>query len=790
MISAEVSVNEMIPLLPVRDLVLFPGVIVPLFVGRPRSLRALEEAMLHDRTVLVVAQKDMSVEDPEPEDIFTVGTVTNVMQMLRLPDGTTKVLVEGASRASIVEVHLERDTFFAKIEPLEAPPLSLVNEIEALKRTVLAQFDKYVSIHPKIPLEVLMSVASLDDPGQVADLVASHLTVRISERQSLLESAEIDQRLEMVLRILLREIELLEMERSIHDRVRQELEKGQKEYYLREQLKVIQNELGQGDDFSELDTFREDINKSRMPEDVRKKALHELDRLAKMPPMSAEATVVRTYLDWLTDLPWKKKTRESMDVTISAKVLDEDHYALEEAKERILEYLAVRKQAGNKLKGQVLCFTGPPGVGKTSLGRSIARATGRKFVNMSLGGIRDEAEIRGHRRTYIGALPGRIIQKIRQAGTCNPVMLMDEIDKIGIDFRGDPASALLEVLDPEQNGTFTDHFLEVPFDLGNVLFITTANSTHTIPRALLDRMEVIRLPGYVSEEKVHIARRHLIPKVLDEHGLTPGRITFTPASLNRIITEYTREAGVRELERQISKVVRKITRKLVESQEKNDPALRKTFRVGNSGLLQLLGVPRHHGGIHLPSTSQKGAAIGLAWTETGGDILVIESVRIAGKGRITLTGNLGEIMQESGQTALGYLKANSEELGISSVEWDKTDIHVHVPEGAIPKDGPSAGITLAVSMYSALSGKLVRNGMAMTGEVTLRGDVLPVGGIREKILAAKRYGIVTVLLPMDNRIEISEMPSWVLKGLELIFVRKLEEVFEHAIEQEKANAAG
>ncbi len=780
----------MIPLLPVRDLVLFPGVIVPLFVGRPRSLRALEEAMLHDRTVLVVAQKDMSVEDPEPEDIFTVGTVTNVMQMLRLPDGTTKVLVEGASRASIVEVHLERDTFFAKIEPLEAPPLSLVNEIEALKRTVLAQFDKYVSIHPKIPLEVLMSVASLDDPGQVADLVASHLTVRISERQSLLESAEIDQRLEMVLRILLREIELLEMERSIHDRVRQELEKGQKEYYLREQLKVIQNELGQGDDFSELDTFREDINKSRMPEDVRKKALHELDRLAKMPPMSAEATVVRTYLDWLTDLPWKKKTRESMDVTISAKVLDEDHYALEEAKERILEYLAVRKQAGNKLKGQVLCFTGPPGVGKTSLGRSIARATGRKFVNMSLGGIRDEAEIRGHRRTYIGALPGRIIQKIRQAGTCNPVMLMDEIDKIGIDFRGDPASALLEVLDPEQNGTFTDHFLEVPFDLGNVLFITTANSTHTIPRALLDRMEVIRLPGYVSEEKVHIARRHLIPKVLDEHGLTPGRITFTPASLNRIITEYTREAGVRELERQISKVVRKITRKLVESQEKNDPALRKTFRVGNSGLLQLLGVPRHHGGIHLPSTSQKGAAIGLAWTETGGDILVIESVRIAGKGRITLTGNLGEIMQESGQTALGYLKANSEELGISSVEWDKTDIHVHVPEGAIPKDGPSAGITLAVSMYSALSGKLVRNGMAMTGEVTLRGDVLPVGGIREKILAAKRYGIVTVLLPMDNRIEISEMPSWVLKGLELIFVRKLEEVFEHAIEQEKANAAG
>ncbi|MDO9509032.1 MAG: endopeptidase La [Thermovirgaceae bacterium] len=786
----EITGSKMIPLLPVRDLVLFPGVIVPLFVGRLRSLRALEEAMLHDRTVLVVAQKDTTVEDPEPEDIFGVGTVTNVMQMLRLPDGTTKVLVEGASRASIVEVHLERDSFFAKIEPLEPVLLPRGTEIEALRRTVLAQFDKYVTIHPKIPLEVLMSVASLDDPGQVADLVASHLTVRIPERQHLLEAVEINQRLEMILKILLREIELLEMERSIHERVRQELEKGQKEYYLREQLKVIQDELGQGDDFSELDTFREEITKSRMPEDVRKKALHELDRLAKMPQMSAEATVVRTYLDWLTDLPWRKKTKESMDITLSAKVLDEDHYALDEAKERILEYLAVRKQAGNKLKGQVLCFTGPPGVGKTSLGRSIARATGRKFVNMSLGGIRDEAEIRGHRRTYIGALPGRIIQKIRQAGTCNPVMLLDEIDKIGLDFRGDPASALLEVLDPEQNSMFTDHFLEVPFDLGNVLFITTANSTHTIPKPLLDRMEVIRLPGYVSEEKVHIARRHLIPKVLDEHGLAPGQISFTPASLNRIITEYTREAGVRELERQISKVVRKITRKIVESEEKNDSTLRKTFRVGTSEMVPLLGVPRHHGGIHLPSTNQKGAAIGLAWTETGGDILVIESVRIAGKGRIILTGNLGEIMQESGQTALGYLKANSEELGISSVEWDKTDIHVHVPEGAIPKDGPSAGITLAVSIYSALSGKLVRNGMAMTGEVTLRGDVLPVGGIREKILAARRYGVGTVLLPMDNRLETSEMPHWVLKGLDLVFVRKLEEVFGYAIEQEKSDAAG
>lgn len=779
----------MIPLLPVRDLVLFPGVIVPLFVGRPRSLRALEEAMLHDKTVLVVAQKDMSVEDPEPDDIYGVGTVTNVMQMLRLPDGTTKVLVEGVLRASIIETRIARDSLFAKAEPLEAIPLTKGTEVEALRRTVLAQFDKYVTLHPKIPLEVLMSVAAADDPGQAADLVASHLTVKIAERQQILEVAEISHRLEMILRILLREIELLEMERAIHDRVRQELEKGQKEYYLREQMKIIQDELGQGDEFSEIDSFREEINKSRMPEDVRKKALHEVDRLAKMPQMSAEATVVRAYLDWLTNLPWRKKTRESMDITLSAKVLNEDHYALEEAKERILEYLAVRKQAGNKLKGQVLCFTGPPGVGKTSLGRSIARATGRRFVNMSLGGIRDEAEIRGHRRTYIGALPGRIIQKIRQAGTSNPVMLLDEIDKIGLDFRGDPASALLEVLDPEQNNMFTDHFLEVPFDLGSVLFITTANSTHSVPKPLLDRMEVIRLPGYVAEEKVQIARRHLIPKVLYEHGLAPGQITFTAASLGRIITEYTREAGVRELERQISKVSRKITRKIVESEEKKDSKRLRTFRVGTSDMVSLLGVPRHHGGIHLPSTEQSGAAIGLAWTETGGDVLVIESVKLAGKGRMLLTGNLGEIMQESGQTALGYLKAHSQKLGISDIEWDKTDIHVHVPEGAIPKDGPSAGITLAVSIYSALSCKLVRNGIAMTGEVTLRGDVLPVGGIREKILAAKRYGITTVLLPSDNKLEASEMPHWVLKGLEVIYVSKLDDVFEFTM-RENTDAAG
>ncbi len=786
----EAVASRRVPLLPVRDLVLFPGVIVPLFVGRPRSLKALEEAMLHDRTVLVVAQKDMSVEDPEPEDLYEVGVLTNIMQMLRLPDGTTKVLVEGVSRASILGITVENDTAFASVETPAAESIKKDAETEALKRTLLAQFDRYVSLHPKIPLEVLMSVANVEEAGQVVDLVASHLTVRIQERQQLLETWDIPGRIEMAIRILLREVELLEMERTIHDRVRQELEKGQKEYYLREQLKVIQDELGQGDEFTEIDNFREDIEKARMPEDVRKKALHELDRLSKMPPMSAEATVVRTYLDWMTNLPWKKRSKDRMDVTLANKVLNEDHYALEEAKERILEYLAVRKQAGSKLKGQVLCFAGPPGVGKTSLGRSIARATGRRFVNMSLGGIRDEAEIRGHRRTYIGALPGRIIQKLRQAGTCNPVMLLDEIDKIGLDFRGDPAAALLEVLDPEQNNAFTDHFLEVPFDLGNVLFITTANTTHTIPKPLLDRMEVIRLPGYVAEEKIHIANRHLIPKVLYEHGLKNDRIVFSSSAIKKMISDYTREAGVRELERQISKVTRKITRRIVESGEKKEPSSKKIYRVGSSDLVSLLGVPRHHGGIHLPSTDQRGAAIGLAWTETGGDILVIESARMPGKGGISLTGNLGEIMQESGQTALGYLKSHPEMTGLSSIEWDKTDIHVHVPEGAIPKDGPSAGITLAVSMYSALSGKLVRSNIAMTGEVTLRGDVLPVGGIREKILAAKRYGIKKVLLPKENRIEAAEMPRWVLKGLELVFVGDLMEVFEKVIGECETDGQG
>ncbi len=606
-----------VPLLPVRDLVLFPGVIVPLFVGRPRSLKALEEAMLHEKTVLVVAQKDMNVEDPEPEDLFEVGTITTVLQMLRLPDGTTKVLVEGVSRASILEVELDRDTFFAKTEALVTPQPLRGPEIEALKRTLLAQFDKYVTLHPKIPLEVLMSVTAVEDPGQVSDLVASHLTVRIQERQQLLETWDVSKRLEMMIRILLREIELLEMERSIHDRVRQELEKGQKEYYLREQLKVIQDELGQSDEFSEIDNLREEIHRSKMPDEVRKKALHELDRLTKMPSMSAEATVVRTYLDWITNLPWGKRTRERMDVILAEKVLNEDHYALEEAKERILEYLAVRKHAKGRLKGQVLCFAGPPGVGKTSLGRSIARATGRKFVNMSLGGIRDEAEIRGHRRTYIGALPGRIIQKLRQAGTCNPVMLLDEVDKIGQDFRGDPAAALLEVLDPEQNDSFTDHFLEVPFDLGNVLFITTANTTHTVPKPLLDRMEVIRLPGYVTEEKLQIAEKHLIPKVLYEHGLKGGQIRLTSASVKKIISEYTREAGVRELERQISKVTRKITRKIVESEEKGGTGQKADLhRDAPSSLLPLPRCAAPCRGVHLPASDPVGASVGLAWTET------------------------------------------------------------------------------------------------------------------------------------------------------------------------------
>lgn len=769
-----------LPVLPVRDLVLFPGVVAPLFVGRPRSRRSLEEAAERDRKVCIVTQKDMNQDDPEPEDLYSVGTEASIVQMVRLPDGSTKVLVEGLERLVIESMYVEEDHFECRYSRVASRTEAGKDELEPLKRSVLAQFEKYVSLHPRIPAEVMMTLASVDDPGFLADLIASHLQIRIPARQELLETVDIAERLEKILKILLREIEILEVEQSIHERVRQELEKGQKEFYLREQLKVIQDELGQNDESSEIEKLKEQVKEAGMPPEVREKALYEIDRLSKMPSLSAEATVVRTYVDWLVNLPWKKRSRDTVDIRYAEKVLHEDHWGLEEAKERILEFLAVRKQAGSKTKSQVLCFVGPPGVGKTSLGRSIARALGRNFVNMSLGGIRDEAEIRGHRRTYIGALPGRIIQKIRQAGTNNPVLLLDEVDKIGADFRGDPSAALLEVLDPEQNYSFTDHFLEVPFDLSHVLFITTANVTHTIPKPLQDRMEIIRLPGYVAEEKYQIAIRHLIPKVVAEHGLEKDFLSFSPNAVKKIINDYTREAGVRELERQLARIARKVTRRLVENKGRRKKSSVPPVKVTVKDLRNYLGTPKHYD-ARLPQKPQKGAVIGLAWTEFGGDVLVIEAAVMEGTGKVVLTGNLGEIMQESAQTALGYIKAHALDLGLSNIKWDKTDLHVHVPEGAIPKDGPSAGIALATVMYSVLSGKPVRSDIAMSGEITLRGEILPVGGVREKLLAAKRHGLAEVIFPAANEPEFEEMPAWVTKGITLNFRNNILEVLRNAV---------
>ncbi len=775
------SILHQVPVLPVRDLVLFPGVIAPLFVGRPRSLRALEQAMLRDKQLFVVAQRDMREEEPTEDDLFPLGTLCTILQMVRLPDGTTKILVEGKDLRHIEECRVKDDFFVADLEIVETSETAS-DGLEALKRSVLEQFERYVTLHPRIPADVLMSVNSAESANQAADLISSHLLIKVEEKQRLLEITEAERRLERLLKILLRETDLLELEHDIHDKVRQEMEKGQREYYLREQLKIIQDELGQGQTNSELDEFRAKIEKVRMPKDVQKKAFTEVERLAKMPPMSAEATVVRTYLDWLVGLPWQKQTRDRLEIGLAKDVLEEDHYGLEEVKDRILEFLSVRKMAGREMKGQVLCLVGPPGVGKTSLGRSVARALNRKFVSMSLGGVRDEAEIRGHRKTYVGALPGRIIQKINQAGSRNPVMLLDEIDKLGADFRGDPSAALLEVLDPEQNHLFTDHYLEVPFDLSRVMFITTANTIHTIPKPLLDRMEVISIPGYVAEEKVHIMKRHLWPRVLREHGLDEKEVQISDPAIRKIISDYTREAGVRNLERQLARVCRKVSRIFVEKSEKDRDGS-GPLKIGTGKLHTYLGTPRSYD-VRLPREPQKGSVVGLAWTQAGGDVLVIEATTMKGKGRITLTGNLGEIMQESAKTALGFLRSNADCLGLGQIVWDETDVHVHVPEGAIPKDGPSAGITLALAIYSCLAEKPVRSDIAMTGEITLRGEVLPVGGIREKVLAARRNGIGVVLLPKANEPDVRDLPQWVRKGLSFVHVGHVMEVFEKALQED------
>lgn len=768
------------PVLPIRDVVLFPGIIVPLFVGRPRSLKAIEIALLQDKKIFVVAQKHMETEDPESDELYEIGTLCNILQMVRVPDGTTKVLVEGISRMKVQSYGKDRDALEAHLTPLPWQNAESSN-LEALKRRVLDSFERYNTLQPRIPGEVMSSILGIDDLGQLLNLVGSHISVKLEAKQQLLETLELEAGLGVLYKLLLEEIDILELEHDIQDRVRSVVDKQQKEYYLREQLRIIQDELGQGhgDDSSDLFRYEKRIASSAMTEEARTKAQRELDRLGKMPSMSPEAAVVRNYLDTLLDLPWDIRTKDNLDISHAAQLLDKDHYGLDKVKDRILEFLAVRRMAGEAMRAQIICFVGPPGVGKTSLGRSIAHALDRKFVNVSLGGVRDEAEIRGHRRTYIGSLPGRIIQKLSRAGSCNPVILLDEIDKLGHDFRGDPASALLEVLDPQQNCNFTDHYLEVPFDLSEVLFITTANVTHTIPKPLLDRMEIIKLSGYTNPEKVQIASRHLLPRVLKENGLKKNEVKIPSSTLSKIVSAYTREAGVRNLERELATIARKITRKIVETREKEE-LFNLPVSVKASDLQDYLGPPRLYD-TKVPKYPQKGSVVGLAWTEAGGDVLLIEVALMKGKGDLVLTGSLGEVMQESARAAVSYLRSESDALGIGDFDWKAVDVHVHVPDGAVPKDGPSAGITIATAILSAVSAREVAPGLAMTGEISLRGHVLPVGGIREKLLAAKRYGINHIFLPEANKVDVSEIPADVIKGMTFEYVAEVSSVFKKAL---------
>ena len=773
------SVRGRLPVIPVRDTVLFPGVMAPLFIGRPKSLKAIEAAGRKGRRVLVLAQKSLQEEAPGEEDLYRLGTVASIVQTLRLPDGTTKVLLEGLRRARVEGFHFLEDMIEARISPIDEPEGQTAGP--PLRRALLDQFEKMVSFSSKIPDEIPATLVEIEGLSMLTDLISSHVELKVEEKQALLETFDVASRTEVLLKILVRETEILQLEGEIHDRVRQEMDRTHREYYLKEQMKVIQTELESQDGLNEAAELGARIKEAKMPPEVEEKAFRELGRLSKMPPVSAEATVSRNYIEWLVELPWSRPSKDRLDISRARKVLDEDHHGLEEVKERILEFLAVRKLAAGDSKTQVLCFVGPPGVGKTSLGRSIARAMKREFVQMSLGGIRDEAEIRGHRRTYVGALPGRILQKIRHAGTNNPVMLLDEIDKVGTDFRGDPSSALLEVLDPEQNHAFTDNFLEVPFDLGQTLFITTANVTHTIPNPLLDRMEIIRLPGYVTEEKIEIARKHLWPRVLKSSGLKASRVTIGTGTIDAIVERYTSESGVRELERLLSKIARKLARRILEDgRGSRAKGTNLTFSVDPGDLPEYLGAPRKRH-PSLPESDQVGTAVGLAWTETGGEALVVESVTMKGKGNLTLTGNLGEIMQESATAAMGHLRSRAGDWGLQDFPWQSMDVHVHVPEGAIPKDGPSAGITIATALLSSLTGRFIRHDLAMTGEITLRGAVLPVGGIKEKVLAARRHGIRTLVMPEGNRADWDELPAWIREDMSACLVSTVAEVFALAL---------
>ncbi|GAB2942402.1 MULTISPECIES: endopeptidase La [Aquaspirillum] len=763
-----------LPLLPLRDVVVFPHMVIPLFVGRPKSIKALEQAMNEGKQILLVAQKTAAKDEPSEEDLYRIGTLSTVLQMLKLPDGTVKVLVEGRQRATITEIRDDAEFFEADLEVFAAEE-EHSSESEAMRRTLLAQFEQFVKLSKKIPPEILTSITGIDKAGRLADTIAAHLPLKLEQKQEVLELLHTEPRLEHLLTQLESELEILQVEKRIRGRVKQQMEKTQRDYYLNEQVKAIQQELGELDENSDLDAMEKRIKAAGMTKEAREKALAELKKLRLMSPMSAEATVVRNYIETLIDLPWKKKSKINKDLAAAEEVLESDHFGLEKVKERIVEYLAVQQRV-DKLKAPILCLVGPPGVGKTSLGQSIARATNREFVRMALGGVRDEAEIRGHRRTYIGSMPGKILQSMIKAKVKNPLFLLDEVDKMGSDFRGDPSSALLEVLDPEQNHAFADHYAEVDFDLSDVMFVATANSMN-IPPALLDRMEVIRLSGYTEDEKLNIAQRYLLPKQLKNNGLTEGELVVQESAIRDIVRYYTREAGVRNLDRELAKLCRKVVR----AKQLGKAAQKVT--IAAKGLDKYLGVRRYDYGV-AEQANQVGQVSGLAWTEVGGELLTVEAVALVGKGNIIRTGQLGEVMQESVQAAMSVVRSRARQLGIASNFYEKNDIHIHLPEGATPKDGPSAGIAIVTAMVSALTKIPVRADVAMTGEITLRGEVLPIGGLKEKLLAAQRGGIKHVLIPQGNVKDLAEIPANVKQKLEIHPVKWIEQVLSHALERE------
>ena len=771
--SLESDETTILPLLPLRDVVVFPHMVIPLFVGRPKSIKALEAAMEEGKNVVLIAQKSAANDDPTPEDLYDVGSVASILQMLKLPDGTVKVLVEGVHRARIKRVLNVKENYEAEVSPIPQEDGDN-NEVEAMRRSLFAQFDQYVKLNKKIPPEVLTSLSGIESASRLSDTIAAHLPLKLEQKQQILENFDVPSRLEQLLGLLETEIDILQVEKRIRGRVKRQMEKSQREYYLNEQVKAIQKELGETEEGADIDELEKKIKAAHMPKEARAKAEAELKKLKLMSPMSAEATVVRNYIDTIVALPWKKKTKVSSDLANAEKVLDTDHYGLEKVKERIVEYLAVQSRV-EKLKAPILCLVGPPGVGKTSLGQSIAKATNRKFVRMSLGGVRDESEIRGHRRTYIGSMPGKILQNMSKVGVRNPLFLLDEVDKMGMDFRGDPASALLEVLDPEQNHTFQDHYVEVDFDLSDVMFVATSNSFN-IPPALLDRMEVIRLSGYTEDEKVHIARQYLLPKQMKANGVKEDELNVADHALRDITRYYTREAGVRGMDREIARICRKVVKAQLTKKKEGK------VQVAAKNLDKYLGVRRYSYGI-AEKANQIGQVTGLAWTEVGGELLTVEAAKLPGKGKVDTTGKLGEVMQESIKAAISVVRSRAKGLGIAGDFYEKNDLHIHLPEGATPKDGPSAGVAITTALVSVLTGIPVRCDVAMTGEITLRGEVLPIGGLKEKLLAAARGGIKTVLIPEENQKDLVEIPHEITKDLTILPVRWIDKVLEMALER-------